>query len=77
MAQHIPASAAPQHFHEFRELVLRSPALQERLDAEDDMRSFVSVVVALGAEHGYVFTHADVESAVSESRRVWIERWVI
>jgi hypothetical protein len=68
---------AREQFEAFRELVLRSPVLQERLDGEGHMDDFVPLVVSVGAEHGYVFTDADVAAAVSESRRAWLERWVV
>ena len=68
---------AQEEFDQFRAVVLRSRSLQEQLDAEQDVRNFVPLVVHLGAEHGYVFTDSDVARAMSESRRSWMERWVV
>jgi len=77
MAEHVPANPAHDQFEDFREYVLSSRTLQERLDAEEDVRKFVPLVVRLGAEHGYVFADADVAQALSENRRTWMERWIV
>ena len=66
-----------EQFQQFRDLVLRSRALQARLDTEEDVRHFVPLVVRLGAENGYEFRDADVEQALSAARRAWLERWLV
>jgi len=57
-------------------MVLQNPALQERLRATTDQRSFVDLVVQVGRERGCHFTPEDVEAAMRASRQAWIERWV-
>ena len=68
---------ADEQFEAFRCLVLGSPALQEQLRAEEDVRDFVPLVVRLGATHGYAFTDSDVQAAMAENRRAWSTRWVV
>jgi hypothetical protein len=62
---------ADEQLDAFRRLVLVSSALQAQLCADDDVRTFVPLVVRLGAAHGYVFTGDDVQSALAENRRSW------
>ena len=63
-------------FEEFRRLVLGDPALQRRLWGEVERESFVQMVVREGAERGFRFTAGEVEAAMREGRRAWLERWV-
>lgn len=63
-------------FEEFRQLVLSQPALLGQLRAAADLRSFLELTVALGAAHGYQFGVEQVQAALNESRRAWLERWV-
>jgi hypothetical protein len=64
-----------QAFEQFRHIVLQDLALQERLRATTDHRSFLDLVVRVGGERGCHFTHEDVQAAMRASRRAWIERW--
>ncbi len=64
-----------QAFEQFRQVVLQDLALQERLRATTDHRSFLDLVVRVGGERGCHFTAEDVEAAMRASRRAWIERW--
>jgi hypothetical protein len=41
-----------------------------------DVREFQQQTVVLGRKHGYVFTGEDVNAAMRENRRAWLERWV-
>jgi hypothetical protein len=68
---------ARDQFDAFRRRVLGSPALQAQLGGEDDVRSFIPLVVRLGAAHGYVFTGDDVQRALAENRRSWNEHRVV
>jgi hypothetical protein len=61
---------------EFQELVLQDPSLQQELLGITDVREFQQQTVALGGKHGYLFTGEDVNAAMQESRRAWLERWV-
>ena len=64
-----------QAFEQFRQMVLQDLALQERLRATTDQRSFLDLVVRVGGERGCHFAPEDVEAAMRASRRAWIERW--
>jgi len=77
MTEQSPVAVASAQFEDFRAYVLSSRTLQERLDAEEDVRDFVALVVRLGAEHGFAFAEADVARALSENRRTWMERWIV
>ena len=68
---------ADAQFDAFRRLVLASSALQERLRAEDDLRTFIPLVVRLGTAHGYAFTGHDVRRALAENRRSWNEHRIV
>jgi hypothetical protein len=66
-----------QDFERFRDAVLDDPALQSRLrQPAGDAATFVARVVAAGAEQGYQLEGSDVEAAMAEGRRAWLERWV-
>jgi predicted ribosomally synthesized peptide with nif11-like leader len=65
-----------EQLEQFRRAVLESPALQARLRETPDRQSFVALMLRLGAEHGYQFTAAEVEGAISAARREWYERWL-
>jgi hypothetical protein len=64
-------------FDAFRQLVLASSALQQQLRADDDLRTFIPLVVQLGAAHGHVFTGDDVQRALSENRRCWNDHRIL
>jgi hypothetical protein len=55
----------------FRSIVLADPALQCRLLAVPDRAGFVDLVVRLAAEAGIDVHPADVDDALSASRRAW------
>lgn len=63
-------------FERFREAVLVDAALQRQLRLTTDRESFIELLVALGNERGYRFTGPDVEDALRDARRTWIERWI-
>jgi len=65
-----------ESLEQFRELVLRDLALQEKLRDIADQAVFLTVVVQLGAQRGYDFTAQEVEAALRASQRAWIERWL-
>lgn len=52
---------------QFHNLVLRDQLLKERLKRAIDRPSFVKLAVQLGEEHGYSFTHRDVEAYVDRN----------
>ena len=61
---------------EFRAIVFFDESLQEELRKPDDRREFVRLTVESGRARGCEFTHEEVENALREGRRVWIERWL-
>jgi hypothetical protein len=66
--------SAADAFARFREVVVRDEALCETLDAETDPHAFAALAQRLGAERGFSFTVEDVERAIDEGRRAWLER---
>jgi hypothetical protein len=58
-----------------RDIVLSDIELQSRLLAIDPA-SFVTEVVAIAAEHDMRIVATDVESALVDARRTWLERWI-
>jgi hypothetical protein len=65
-----------ESFERFRQLVLGDATLQERLRETPDLKAFVALTLRLGQEHGYRFTAEEVENALRESRRAWLQRWI-
>ena len=74
VAEDVPRS--PEALDRFREVVLNDLALQEELRDVVDHKLFVSLVVRLGAERGCRMSPLDVDEALREGRRAWLERWV-
>jgi len=64
-------------FEAFRQLVARTPPLQDRLLAETDPHDFIPLVVELAHAHGHVIGPDDVRAAMAAGRRAWVERWVV
>jgi hypothetical protein len=60
----------------FRQLVLEDASLLEKLRQVRNKRAFVALAQHLGRERGFIFAAADVEDALREARRTWIERWI-
>jgi hypothetical protein len=63
-------------FERFRLQVLEDAALQEMLRETPNLKAFLGLTLQLGRERGYSFTAEDVEDALRESRRAWLQRWV-
>jgi predicted ribosomally synthesized peptide with nif11-like leader len=61
---------------QFRRLVLQDEALQKQLRETAGRQEFVELMLRLGAERGYRFTAEEIEEALRESWRAWLERWV-
>jgi predicted ribosomally synthesized peptide with nif11-like leader len=61
---------------QFRSQVLENPALQEKLLSVSDRESFCLRMIQLGAELGFNFTTEDVEAALRDGQRSWVERWI-
>ena len=65
-----------QNLERFGELVLADRELHDQLRATADEKAFVALAIRLGAERGFDFTAVDVEAALRERRRAWVERWL-
>lgn len=65
-----------ENFAHFYSIVLSDLSLQAQLRELDNKSVFMEKVIELGAENGFVFTGEDVQEAINESYRVWIERWI-
>lgn len=63
-------------FQEFRKAVFRDPELQRDLQNIEDQVRFKDVVVTKATTMGIDLTVEDVEAAMRNGRRSWIERWI-
>ncbi len=70
------SSDTTENFERFRLLVLNDLPLQENLRDLDEKGEFIVRVVELGAENGFVFAAEDVEEAIKENYRVWVEKCI-
>ena len=61
---------------EFRRLIFSDTRLQEKLREIKDRQEFIHLVVESGRERNCDFTFDEVENALRDGRRVWIERWL-
>jgi hypothetical protein len=61
-------------FRAFRELVWADAALQARLLPIYDASELLEATVAAGAERGYAFERADVQSVLQQHRMEWMMR---
>ncbi len=60
----------------FRLAVLADRDLQQRLRSAPDWQTFVELALRLSAERGHGLTVVDLERALQDSRRLWLERWL-
>jgi hypothetical protein len=65
-----------ENFERFRHLVLEDPPLQRELRDIPDQQLFVTRLVSFARARGIDVEAADVEAALLESRREWLERWI-
>ena len=63
-------------FEAFRAEVHRDAELQGALAAQRDRGTFVELVLRLAAGRGYTLTREDVETALRDGLRAWLERWI-
>ena len=61
---------------EFRAIVFSDVSLQEKLREITDRQEFICLIVESGRERGCRFTAEEVENALRQGQRVWIERWL-
>jgi len=57
----------------FRRMILSDETLQEQLRDLTERDQFVTRVVELGEIHNCSFSIAEVEEAMREGRRVWVQ----
>lgn len=68
--------SSPSELERFGQFVLREMSLHQKLREIRDQRTFATLCVELGAEHGFGFSDADVEEAILTARQEWFTRWV-
>ena len=68
--------SSPEALQRFCRAVFEDLTLQERLRQVIDRQLFIDLAVRVGEEHGFNFNAQDVDDALRENRRVWLERWV-
>ncbi len=65
----------PDALQQFRLYVATREDLIERLLPFEETATFVSQVVAAGAEHGFVFDADDVTTALHVGQQLWLAPW--
>lgn len=65
-----------ENFENFRALVWKDAALQQKLRPVTNREAFQLLIVETGQERGFDFTREEVEAALQAGQRAWIERWV-
>ncbi len=60
----------------FREIVFADRSLQDRLRQPEERAEFVDTAVRAAFENGISLTPDDIENALRNGRREWIERWI-
>jgi hypothetical protein len=60
----------------FLQLALDDNSLLERLRRTQNKRLFIALAQQMGRDRGCIFAAADVEEALKEARRTWLERWI-
>jgi Nif11 domain len=65
-----------EDFESFRRLVLADSALQRELQEVTHQEDFVVRFLSLARERGLAVEADDVETALRNSRREWLERWI-
>jgi hypothetical protein len=61
---------------QFRAVVVEDDGLQVRLSGFDDLQDFKEAVLEAGSERGFDFTELELDQAIREARRSWLERWI-
>lgn len=64
------------HFEQFRTIVLGDEALQAKLQSCAITNRFVAEVVRLAEACGLAVEVPDVEHALRDARKSWLERWI-
>ena len=61
---------------QFRIVVVDNAGLQARLRGFDNLQDFKEAVLQAGSERGFDFTELELDQAIREARRSWLERWI-
>lgn len=69
-----PPEERASPFDQLRGLVLQDPALQRRLHNIEERESFIAAVMEVASETGHAITRAQIDEAMRERRRRWLER---
>ncbi len=69
----MPPLPVESGFASFRRLVFEETALQEELEGITDRETFIRRAMELGQQHGFPFEPADVEAALQNARRAWMD----
>lgn len=65
-----------QNLERFSELVLADSALHDRLRAAPNEATFIELAIRLAAERGCELTASELQTAINQKRRAWLERWL-
>lgn len=65
-----------ENLNQFCRLVLSDLNLQSQLKDLIEREDFIAQVIKLGADSGFEILREDIELQLSESRRLWHERWI-
>ena len=76
ISRQVPLLDLRAQYRQIRAEVLADSELQRQLRETKDKEGFLEMVIQLGHERGYNFSMSDVESALNEARRTWLERWI-
>ena len=68
---------AQVQFQGFCEQVFRDEGLQTALMAQSDRQAFCMAVLEAGRAAGYQFGIAELQSAMNQNHRAWIEQWIL
>ena len=60
----------------FRRMVLDDERMFEKLRRAPNKRALIALAQHMGRERGCMFAAADVDDALKEARRAWLERWI-
>jgi hypothetical protein len=63
-------------FERLRAVILEDASLRERLSAETEVGSFVTLLIDLARERGFTVTEHDVRTAIGEATRSWTARQI-
>ncbi|MCX6923814.1 MAG: Nif11 family protein [Verrucomicrobia bacterium] len=65
-----------QALERFGEMVLADRALHDQLRATVNEPAFIQLAVRLAAERGCELTALELQAAIIQERRSWLERWL-